>query len=391
MKTTTCTVRRRTNGGCLFVLLFIASNTMAFAGKPPVVSTKPIDYRIQYFTAPNSGPVSSIEDMNESGAVVGNYFTDSTHVSGYLYDPLLSVSSAINLHSQYLLPAGWYITYPRSINNFGAIVTTVWHATEGERAMLLDPNGSKDATSGKWIAVWLPDLPGSTSTTTMPLKINDHGDILLCASFYTTNASKHVPYVFNPGIYVLEDAFAVVELGFPIYDTGTIDMSFPVLGQPLRFAGVSAGRTASFRYTLGGALETFPMQDVDVFSINGYGTFCGRQTVSTIGRGGKAVLSPQTFRVDSGITTVGTGGRYALDINNSNDIVTNGKSLIHSEKGTLDLSTLVIGTAADVDYFKRSYSFESLLTQRTGNGFPVMALKVGGLGCILVPSVPPQP
>ena len=337
MKTTMCMIRR-VKGVFLFLLLLIASNTMAFAGKPPVVTTRPIDYNIQYFTAPNGGAVSSFEDMNSSGAVVGNYFTDSIHVSGYLYDPLVSVTKAIDLRSLVTMPAGsedWYITYPRSINNFGAIVTTVWHATEGERAMLLDPNGSKDATSGKWIAVWLPDLPGSTSTTTMPLKINDHGDILLCASFYTTNASKHVPYVFNPGIYVLEDAFAVVELGFPIYDTGTIDMSFPVLGQPLRFAGVSAGRTASFRYTLGGALETFPMQDVDVFSINGYGTFCGRQTVSTIGRGGKAVLSPQTFRVDSGITTVGTGGRYALDINNSHDIVTNGKSLTHNSKVTV--------------------------------------------------------
>ena len=400
MKTTMCMIRR-VKGVFLFLLLLIASNTMAFAGKPPVVTTRPIDYNIQYFTAPNGGAVSSFEDMNSSGAVVGNYFTDSIHVSGYLYDPRVSVTNAIDLRSLVTMPTGsedWYITYPRSINNFGAIVTTVWHATEGERAMLLDPNGPKDA-SGKWIAAWLPNLPGPTSTTTMPIKINDHGDILLCASFYTTNASEHVPYVFNPGIYVPEDAFDVVELGFPIYDTGTIDMSFPAPGQPLRFAGVSAGRTASFRYTLEvtleGTLETFPMQDVDVFSINGYGTFCGRQAISTIGKGGKLTWSSQTFRfnpsTDTAVTSLGTSGKYALDINDSNDVATNGKFLIHSEKGTLDLNTLVVGSAADVDYFKTHNGFESLLTQRTDNGFPVMALKVGGLGCILVPSVPPQP
>lgn len=95
--------------------------------------------------------------------------------------------------------------------------------------------------------------------------------------------------------------------------------------------------------------------------------------------------------LDSAITTVGTAGKYALDINNSNDIAANSKFLIHNEKGTLDLNTLVTGTAADVDYFKRSYSFESLLTERTGTSFPVMGLKVGDFGCILVPSVPSQP
>ena len=194
MKTTMC-MTRRVKGVFLFLLLLIASNTMAFAGRPPVVSTKPIDYRIQYFTAPNSGPVSRFEDMNESGAVVGNYFTDSTHVSGYLYDPLLSVSSAINLHSQYLLPAGWYITYPRSINNFGVIVAIVWHATEGERAMLLNPNGTQDQATGKRLATWLPNLAGSVGT--YPRKINDQGDILLCAYFST---GEYVPYVYSPGI-----------------------------------------------------------------------------------------------------------------------------------------------------------------------------------------------
>ena len=389
MKTTTCTVRRRTNGGCLFVLLFIASNTMAFAGKPPVVSTKPIDYRIQYFTAPNSGPVASFEDMNESGAVVGNYFTDSTHVSGYLYDPLLSVSSAINLHSQYLLPAGWYITYPRSINNFGVIVAIVWHATEGERAMLLNPNGTQDQATGKRLATWLPDLAGSERT--FPKKINDQGDILLCAYFST---GEYVPYVYSPGINGSTE-YGPTELGFNVFDSMNMDMSSRLSGEPLRFAGVLPGGNESFHYTMGGPLKRFPMQTVSVFAINSHGTFCGRQAFSTIGRGGKLTWSSQTFRfnpsTDTAVTSLGTSGKYALDINDSNDVATNSKFLIHSIKGTLDLNTLVVGSSADVNYFKTGYSFESLLTQRTGNGFPVMGLKVGDLGCILVPSVPPQP
>ncbi|MEJ7591181.1 MAG: hypothetical protein WKF77_06500 [Planctomycetaceae bacterium] len=367
--------------------LVLGWHESAVAGKPPVVTAKPIDYNIQYFTAPNGGAVSHFEDMNSSGAVVGNYYTDSSHVSGYLYDPFRSVTTAVDLHSLATLPSGWYITYPRGINNAGAIVATVWHATLGERAMLLDPNGPKDA-NGKWIAAWLPDLPASIAT--MPRRINDHGDILLCAVFSTT-AGEYVPYVCNPGIYSPTDAFDAMELGFNIADMMNIDMSFPVAGQPLTFAGVCSGGAASFRYTLGGTLETFSMQNVNVFSINGYGTFCGRQTISTIGKGGRTTLSSQTFRLDSAITSVGTTGKYALDINNSNDIAANSKFLIHNEKGTLDLNTLVIGTAADVNYFKGSYSFESLLTERSGNGFPVMGLKVGDLGCILVPSVPLQP
>lgn len=364
-------------------------NAPSFAGKPPVVSTKPIDYRIQYFTAPNSGPVSSIEDMNESGAVVGNYFTDSTHVSGYLYDPLLSVSSAINLHSQYLLPAGWYITYPRSINNFGVIVAIVWHATEGERAMLLNPNGTLDQATGKRVAIWLPDLAGSVGT--YPRKINDQGDILLCAK---SSTGEYVPYVYSPGINGSTE-YGPTELGFNVFDSKTMNMSSRLPGEPLRFAGVLPGRNESFHYTMGGPLLKFSMQSVDVFAINSHGTFCGRQAISTIGRGGKLTWSSQTFRfnpsTDTAVTSLGTSGKYALDINDSNDVATNSKFLIHSEKGTLDLNTLVVGSSADVNYFKTGYSFESFLTQRTGNGFPVMGLLVGDLGCILVPSVPPQP
>ena len=364
-------------------------NQPSFAGKPPVVSTKPIDYKIQYFTAPNGGPVSRFEDMNESGAVVGNYYTDSTHVSGYLYDPLLSVSSAINLHSQYLLPAGWYITYPRSINNFGAIVAIVWHATYGERAMLLNPSGAQDQATGKRLATWLPDLAGSVGT--YPRKINDQGDILLCAYFST---GEYVPYVYSPGINGSTE-YGPTELGFNVFDTMNMDMSSRLSGEPLQFAGVMPGGNQSFHYTLGGSFQTFPMQSASVFAINNNGTFCGRQAISAIGKGGKLTWSSQTFRfnpsTDTAVTSLGTSGKYALDINDSNDVATNSKFLIHSEKGTLDLNTLVVGSAADVNYFKTEYGFESLLTQRTGNGFPVMALKVGGLGCILVPSVPPQP
>jgi hypothetical protein len=249
-----------------------------------------------------------------------------------------------------------------------------------------------DMNDEPWSAAWLPDLPQSVAT--FPRKINDDGDILLVGIVN----GQYVPYVYNPGLYpeAGPDAAPTV-FPFAIYDVSNIDMSFPPGGSPPQFAGVLPGGNATFHYTLGDAApQTFAMPAAIVFSINGNGTFCGRYSATTIGKGGKATTTQVPFHfnpeMQASPTVLGDAGlSYPLDIDDSDDVVTFGKYLVHSGAGKLDLNALVVGSASDVTYFRQNaFRDRAHLTERdSATGFPVIGTRVGDAGCLLTPLPPP--
>lgn len=342
------------------VASMIHATQSAYAGKP---ASPPVKFQVKLIAPPADrvGGGSGLRDMNNLGQLVGVYSVADTSQSqtAFLYDPHLSPDTAMRLDwlmNPADIPAGWYVRGATGVNDNGVIIGYLARPNmsfyDAGIAFALYGAGGPDAR-----LVLLPDRADAASTPwtwVYPEGINDDGDIV-CT--FQENGNYYA-YVFNPEVDTLPIILPMALMG-----DQAIAINNSNAGRPAQIAGnLATGEI--FRYTLGDAapevfstMSYYSKSEYLGMGLNDAGSICGRR----YNKGTK-----QAINFDGVSLQAVNAANGAADINQSGDMVIWGNpQLYHQEKGMLNLSDLVVGSAADVAAFKNSgWRFSVDLTER---------------------------
>jgi hypothetical protein len=217
-----------------------------------------------------------------------------------------------------------------------------------------------------------------------------------------SDGTQHGVFIYNTGLYSDSGAASEPEvLPFTTFvnNSAGAKLNDPSADGKLQVVGRLGDVNGTvFRYTVGDEyLEKFPeMLYPGVGTINGHGEFCGRVKFPRINP-----LLPFRYNPDRNVPSspemlgnkTDQPNGFAYDINDSRDVVIGigGEFLYHNEKGMLKLDNLVVGSDADVVYWRMSDWTSSCLTERCyvnvldNTKYPCIGTRTADLGCLLIP------
>lgn len=337
---------------------------------PPPAPLPPVRYKLTVFTMPSAG--STVFDMNNHGELVG-YYQDAANLRhAFVIDPAAG-SQVIDLGTLVTPPDGWYVSTAYGINDQGSIVGALGQvgisSTDRRRGFVIHRPAVGPAV--------LELLPDSGWNVTYGEAINEDGTVL--GIFHSD--TWYGAYVYDPQRYGLTPQVLPFTAGI-----WNLRLNNSMGVRPAQVAGALPGNLP-FVYTLGAvAPVTYPGLDPSAWldGINDAGTFCGgvnytqskpRLTRKIAFRYGATY---QQFPVTSSFaSSINLAGDMAIPANSSG---TSSPTQLYSEGyGVMDLDSLMVGNAADLELWKNRYgrplSFE--ITERGSlnpamPGYPAM-------------------
>lgn len=386
--------------GCAAALVMLAGSPRPGQAAPPKSAPPPIYYHIQYFTGPGGNEIGGVLGMNNSGVMVGRYYANGLS-SGFLYDPAINPTQAVDLNDVVDVPAGWTIAYATDVNDFGGLLVGIEKIAQRDSSQPdFEAHGLLvDMRSVPWLPIPLPDAAAGMNVC-FGRHINNNGDIVATFPFDPNNIwGLAGAYLYNAGIYrdTGPDPAPTV-LPLTLSERGHVALNDPIPGRPLQVAGRGADGNA-LRYTVGDAApEVFALQlNAGSPALNGYGVICGRARVLKT-KGNQYVWRPFRFDPETQMSPRFIGsesaqaGQIAWDINNDGDVILDHYLYRNSTLVTID--DCVSGPSGD--FWRTSLRGVSHCTQRTLNGFPILGGTMNKLdpdftwGCLLTPKTTPQ-
>ncbi len=308
----------------LLVLRPAWNDTQVLAGraKPPAIPK----FQLQYWDIPNRDETHqpSVGSMNVHGQIAGFYVHNNGAYRGYLYDPKISATTAMDLESTFGtagLPEGWQIERAVTINDDGVIsgyMTTIDPETGVKRGwpFLLDTLADNPEV------VPMPDVTAITSC--YPTDFNNAGDILCRYSL----DGKTYYFFFNPALdsepYFQDQPVA-----------SGVALSNPTANQPaqvmLRLLDGSLQRWIPEWNTL----AAVGVSGIYVDDVNDAGHVAGQYQTRPMRL---ITPPPQKF---------GLGYANAYSINNSDDVAIDDGYIYRDDTGYIYLKTYLSGSKAD--------------------------------------------
>ena len=215
---------------------------------PPDSELPPVEYIPAYVaTATNE---LLVNDLNDSAMAVGWYVHTSGVQNGWIYDPSVDVSTAIDLNDLAIDGLDddgdglndWYIASAVGLNNNGLVVGYVrpFDDPTYRAGFVLDLD-----------TMIVHSLPDQNLADSYARRVNDNGDVL---GQFVGADDLHYAYVFNPGLR--GDADADIEvINTPVGSQRT-ELSNPPPGVPTQIVGGANDGSATgviFQYTRGGS------------------------------------------------------------------------------------------------------------------------------------------
>jgi len=226
--------------GCAAALVILAGSPRPGQAAPPKSSPPPIYYHIQYFTGPGGNEIGDVVGMNNSGVMVGRYYPNGLS-SGFLYDPAVNPTQAVDLNDLVDVPAGWTIAYATDVNDFGGLLVGIEKITQRDSSQPdFEAHGLLvDMRSVPWLTIPLPDAAAGMNVC-FGRHINNNGDILATFPIDPDNIwGLAGVYLYNAGMYRdtgLDPEPTVLPL--PLMNRSRAALNDPVPGRPLQVAGV---------------------------------------------------------------------------------------------------------------------------------------------------------